>query len=169
MSENQVHVVIIDKNYIPTNEQVEKAESFFESAVPFCGYDEVTVSETLRLVGSDFETITCSKCQTPHNRFDKYIEELLTSKLYNENPETEEINLPCCNENTMVSELQLGEDGAFTRFHYLANEPTGHPDYWEDKESEEDPMPYGTNMTDKALQEISNILGSPVRVFWERI
>ena len=181
MSENQVYLITDDPNYEPSAEQRQKAIELFKQITSPC---EMTltdnkVSEKTKFIYGDYEHYICPKCHTKHDRFDDDIEALLDDKVHGSNLDSETVTMPCCGVTIKVTELKFEEGGAgFTRFDMSVYEPSGTAKYWErdDEDDEEfedeyddDPLPYGTELTEDASKQFADILGCPVKVVWQRM
>lgn len=185
MSENHIYLVIKDKDYVPTQQQHEKAVELWQKMIPT--YDAVISEKSdkfggLHLVVDNLYEVTCPKC---HAKTDITLEEneWIREKIYADNPENTDIVMPCCHNTIKVTDLDLGDCGTFTRYDLVAYEPSMLYEYWEsegyaeeydeDMDFEdgdfEDPMPYGENLTQETLDKFAEILGSPVKVVWRRI
>ncbi len=184
MSENTVHIVVADPNYNPTKEQKEKAEAFFleEMLTEYCNGCGDNVENThISLVGSDFEEITCPECNHTHDRFSGDMSDTFDEKLYENEPQNIDITMSCCGKTIKMHTLKFDDYGAFTHYSLSCLEPTGAFGYWDfsdegvqteedydDEGWEEEPMYYGMKMTQKGYDKLAEILGSPVKVIWER-
>lgn len=139
MSENRIYLVPVDKSYVPTAEQHNKAVEFWQKICPF--YDGIISEEnesfehefSIDVDGTKVTTRYYLVANEPHIFYD-YLdldEDFFDSEEYAEYQEA------------------LEEDGEDFEF--------------------EDPTAYGENLNEETLAKFEKILGTPVEVLWERV
>ncbi len=174
MGERTYSMITSDPLYSPTPEQQQAALEFFKIVSPLPnarGSYTCHTTEGVRLVGHDYDAVTCPSCNTHLNFFDKELGEPSEAgnwwdKVfeYKKDYQPVVITMPCCQNQIHMIDLKFDATVAgFTKFELGALEPNGS-EYWE---NEEECPYYGVKLKPEVIAKFEQLLGSSVSQLWQ--
>lgn len=146
MAEVSIVLISQDRHFIPTKEAFEAVKSLMENYFPDRGNEvEYRISKNPRLITShdSFEELSCPECGETVMRFEldedddgetwwDHFEQKLDES---DDATTVRIQMPCCNHEVEVVNINFGRDAGFSKFEFRLCDPGDHIEVTDEQKS----------------------------------